>query len=169
MNDVSIRKAIFDDAYHIMELLNNLDKETDFMLFEAEERKNQKDIQMKIKTSLKNQNNEIIFVATNADNKLIGIIMGLGGKVNRQKHTIHIVIGVMQKFCFQGIGKKLMQLLEIWAIDNKFHRLQLTVMVSNKRAILFYERCGFQIEGIKRDSIMLNGKYIDELYMYKLI
>lgn len=169
MQSVVIRQAIFDDAVQIIELLNHLDYETDFMLYEPGEIKNKKDIQIKIKKLLKNLSNQVIFVAANADNQLIGIIMGLGGQVNRQKHTLHIVIGVRQKFCSQGIGKQLMQLLEIWAINNKVHRLQLTVMVHNKIAINFYKKCDFMIEGIKRDSIMINGEYIDELYLSKLI
>lgn len=169
INNLAIRQAIFDDAEQIIELLNYLDYETNFMLFEPGERTSQKDIQIKIKTLLKNQTGQVIFVAANAENQLIGLIMGFGGKINRQKHTLHIVIGVMQKFCSQGIGKQLMQLLEIWAIDNKVHRLQLTVMVHNKIAINFYKKCGFLREGIKRDSIMINDKYIDELYMSKLI
>jgi len=80
------------------------------MLFEPGERTSQKDIQVRIKTLLKNPSDKVI-VAANAENQLIGLIMGFGGKVNRQKHTLHIVIGVMQKFCSQGIGKQLMQLL----------------------------------------------------------
>ena len=168
INNVAIRASIFDDAEQIIELLNYLDYETNFMLFEPGERTSQKDIKIKIKTLLKNPSDKVI-VAANAENQLIGLIMGFGGKVNRQKHTIHIVIGVMQKFCSQGIGKQLMQLLEIWAINNKVHRLQLTVMVHNKIAINFYKKCGFLIEGIKRDSIRINGKYIDEFYMSKLI
>lgn len=169
MDNMSIRQAVFDETEQIIELLNHLDYETNFMLFEAGERKNKTNIQLQIKTLLSNSSNQVIFVAANSDNQLIGLIMGLGTQVNRQKHTLHIVIGVIQKFWFQGIGKQLMNLLEIWARNNKIHRLQLTVMVDNKIAIIFYKKQGFMIEGIKRDSIMINGKYIDELYMSKLI
>jgi len=32
-----------------------------------------------------------------------------------------------------------------------------------------YERAGFEREGIKRHSLWLDGRYVDELYMSKLI
>jgi hypothetical protein len=59
--------------------------------------------------------------------------------------------------------------LEAWARANGLHRLELTVQVHNRRAIALYEKCGFEREGVKRHSLNIEGTFIDELYMSKLI
>lgn len=59
--------------------------------------------------------------------------------------------------------------LEEWAKDNGVHRLELTVMVHNEAGIALYKKSGFEIEGTKRHSLIIRGKFIDEYYMSKLI
>lgn len=41
------------------------------------------------------------------------------------------------------------------------HRVYLSVLSDNTRAIKVYERCGFECEGTLREHIFKNGKYID--------
>lgn len=48
------------------------------------------------------------------------------------------------------------------------HRLELTVMARNERAIGLYRRHGFEIEGTRRDSVRVGGAYVDELAMARL-
>jgi len=49
------------------------------------------------------------------------------------------------------------------------HRLELTVMVHNERAIRLYKKMGFEIEGTKKHSLLISGSYVDEYHMAKLI
>ena len=49
------------------------------------------------------------------------------------------------------------------------HRLELTVSTMNHRAISLYEKVGFAREGVKRHSLNIEGRYVDELYMSKLV
>jgi RimJ/RimL family protein N-acetyltransferase len=49
------------------------------------------------------------------------------------------------------------------------HRLELTVMAHNQRAIAFYEKCGFIKEGVRRNSITIDRQFIDEIFMARLI
>ncbi|WP_392396641.1 MULTISPECIES: GNAT family N-acetyltransferase [Paenibacillus] len=41
-------------------------------------------------------------------------------------------------------------------------------MVPNERAAALYKKMGFEIEGVKRNSIRMDGKYVDEYYMGKI-
>ena len=59
--------------------------------------------------------------------------------------------------------------LEKWATDHKIHRLELTVMSHNERAVNLYQKMGFKIEGIKQDSLLVNDEYVDEYYMAKIL
>lgn len=79
----------------------------------------------------------MIFVAEK-ESRLIGFIAGIGNHLQRTKHSVYIVIGVLQDFAGKGIGTQLMTKLEEWALENGIHRLELTVMVHNKPAVALY-------------------------------
>jgi RimJ/RimL family protein N-acetyltransferase len=59
--------------------------------------------------------------------------------------------------------------LEEWAKQQHIHRLELTVMTHNIAGIALYKKQGFAIEGTKRQSLLINGQFIDEFYMAKLL
>ena len=58
--------------------------------------------------------------------------------------------------------------LEAWADEHEITRLELTVMAHNERAQRLYLSRGFEIEGTKRNSMRVDGAYVDELYMAKV-
>ena len=78
-------------------------------------------------------------------------------------------MGVRRTAWGQGIGSRLLKSIERWALAATIHRLELTVIAANERAIRAYERAGFVREGTKRDSLMIDGSYVDEIYMSKLL
>lgn len=42
-------------------------------------------------------------------------------------------------------------------------------MCHNEAALHLYEKNGFQREGIKKNSMVVNGQFVDEYYMAKLL
>lgn len=44
-----------------------------------------------------------------------------------------------------------------------------TVMVHKQRGVGLCQKMGFEIECIKRDSLRVNGVYVDEQYMARLL
>lgn len=48
------------------------------------------------------------------------------------------------------------------------HRIELTVLEDNVRAIHLYEKCGFKYEGRKRKAKYKNGKFVD-MKMYAIL
>jgi ribosomal protein S18 acetylase RimI-like enzyme len=42
-------------------------------------------------------------------------------------------------------------------------------MAHNKAGLALYRRRGFEIEGIKKHSLLLGGRYVDEYYMARLL
>ena len=117
--------------------------------------------------SMLSQDNQNIFVAE-LDNQLVGFLGASGGRFQRNRHSAYLVIGILQAFAGQGLGTQFFQLLEDWALQHNLHRLELTVMCHNKQAVHLYRKMGFGIEGIKQDSLWVNGKYVDEYYMAKI-
>lgn len=48
-------------------------------------------------------------------------------------------------------------------------RLELTVVTENRAAVALYKKDGFLIEGVKKHSLMIDGKAFDEYYMVKIL
>ncbi|QTA37903.1 GNAT family N-acetyltransferase [Thermosipho ferrireducens] len=163
-----IREIKESDALRFLELRKKLDEETQFMLLEAGERTTTVEEQRNIIRNVLSRDNQIVFVVESGE-RLVGFIGGYGGGFRRNKHTVYIVIGILQNFTGQGIGTRLFQKLEEWARSRKLHRLELTVMTHNKAAIALYRKMGFKIEGLKKHSLFVNGVYVDEYCMAKLL
>ncbi len=59
--------------------------------------------------------------------------------------------------------------LDKWANEKGVTRLELTVMCINDAARHLYEKNGFVVEGTKKNSMVVDGTYVDEYYMAKLL
>ena len=163
---MKIRRCEINDADNMLKMLLELDKETEYMLFEADERPNDINrVKAMINQSINGDN--LLLIATEDDN-IIGFLSAQRGIIRKIKHTAYIVVGIREKFRGKGIGKKLFFELDLWAKENNISRLELTVMCPNSMAKQLYEKNGFEVEGTKRNSIFMNGKYIDEYYMSKI-
>ena len=162
-----IRNIKLEDAENFLRMLLELDKETEYMMFEPGERINDVNIQRsRIKEMLTDRN---LLLIAEENNEIVGFISVERGIPRRIKHVGYIVVGIRKDFRKQGIGTRFFEELEIWARQNNITRLELTVMCNNVVAKKLYEKMGFQIEGIKKNSMLVNGKYVDEFYMAKLI
>ncbi|MBE1556808.1 GNAT family N-acetyltransferase [Sporosarcina limicola] len=162
-----IRIAEPNDAAQLVNLIQQVEN-SNFMLFEPGERTLSVEQQKKRIESMKEEKSSTILIAE--DNGIVvGYLVVIGGNPNRAKHSVYLVIGIEENYRGKGIGAKLFTKLDEWARDQYIHRLELTVMVHNKAATALYEKMGFEIEGTKRHSLFIDGKYIDEYYMSKLI
>jgi RimJ/RimL family protein N-acetyltransferase len=78
-------------------------------------------------------------------------------------------MGVRKAFSGRGIGTALLRELSDWAPAHGVRRLELTVMSHNERALGLYLRSGFEIEGTRRRSLLVDGRNVDEIAMAKLL
>lgn len=100
---------------------------------------------------------------------MIGYLIAIGGSAKRSKHTAYIVADILSQYRGQGIGTALFKHLENWAKKHSISRLELTVVAENEAGVALYKKSGFEIEGIKRNSLLIDGVYHDEYYMAKLL
>ena len=56
-----------------------------------------------------------------------------------------------------------------WAKQQQLQRLELTVIEHNHQAIHLYRKMSFKEEGIKRDSLWIDGQFVNEIYMRLLL
>lgn len=160
---MEIRRLIDTDVKEFYNCLKIIDSETDFMMFEPDERVWNEE---KIVKNLKDENN--LFLGAIEDEKIVGFLSAQRGAFRRIRHTAYVIIGIQKNYCNRKIGTQLFEMLDDWAIKNGIIRLELTVECENKLAIKLYEKSGFAIEGIKKKTIYINGKYVDEYMMSKI-
>ncbi|ABS21868.1 N-acetyltransferase family protein [Bacillus cytotoxicus] len=163
-----IREIRVEDAESFLQLGKKLDEETAFMLFEPGERKMTVEQQQKMIERFINNNNSTILVATHEE-QIIGFIIANGMDVQRKKHVVTIVIGILQQYSGRGIGTALFKEIEKWARLHDVWRLELTVIAHNTRAKALYKKVGFEQEGLKKASLIINGKCVNEYCMAKLL
>ncbi|PAD21332.1 GNAT family N-acetyltransferase [Terribacillus saccharophilus] len=163
-----IREIKTSDAENFINLIKEVESKSDFMLMEDGERKTTPEQQKKQLERFEQQNNSTIFVAEEKD-KLIGYLIAIGGSVNRTKHSAYLVIGMLQDYRGKGIGKKLFDNVIKWALKHNLSRLELTVVTENEAGVTLYKKMGFDIEGTKRNSLIINGRTFNEYYMSKLL
>ncbi|NOX43922.1 MAG: GNAT family N-acetyltransferase [Gammaproteobacteria bacterium] len=161
---MKIREAKAGDEAELVNLFTTLDRETRFMLMEPGERKTTIERQAKLIEEFAQSNSRVLFVA-NEGEKLLGFLGGTSGTANRERHTIHIAMGVLASHWGKSIGTQLMQTMCVWAKANCFYRIELTAMETNQRAIALYEKVGFEIEGVRKGSLKVDGNFVNELYM----
>lgn len=163
---MEIRKIQMKDADNYLSMLLNLDNETKFMMFEPGERSTDINIAKNIIEKSVNGDNLVLVAIDNED--IIGFLSVQRGVVKRIKRTAYVIVGIREKFRGKGIGSKLFSELDIWARENGITRLELSVICSNTVAKHLYEKNGFEIEGIKKNTMVIDGKYVDEFSMAKL-
>lgn len=163
-----VREAIPSDSARLVALLRTLYSETNFLLLEPDEFTVTEEQQARHIEQM-SQSDSGVMVVCETDSELIGVVFGKRGFARRTRHSLYVVIGVLQAWGGLGVGRALFQALEAWARSRGLHRLELTVDVDNRRAIALYEKCGFEREGAKRHSRRIEGRYADELYMAKLL
>lgn len=165
---MNVREAIPGDASKVVAFFRTLYSETSFMLFEPDEFTVTEEQQKRRIDEMSRSGSGVMLLAED-EGRLIGVTFGNRGIARRTRHSLYVVIGVLRPWMGRGVGRELLQGLEDWARAHGIHRLELTVDAGNQRAIALYERCGYEREGLKRDSRFVDGKYADELFMSRLI
>lgn len=162
-----VRKILLEDAEQFSQLLLRIDA-SNTMMFEPGERKTSTEIEEKYIESIYFQRNSTIFVAE-YNERLIGYITAIGGQLARRQHSAEVVCGVIEEYREQGICLQLFESLFAWAKEADVIRLEATIPESNEHALQLYQKVGFQTEGEKIDSLLIDGKLINEILLYKQI
>jgi RimJ/RimL family protein N-acetyltransferase len=165
MNIIEVR---IEGAEKLMNLIKEVEASADYMLMEPGERQSTLEQQRKMIARIQKQENTVILAAEN-DGRLVGYLMAIGGSVKRTRHSAYLVAGILKDFRGQGVGTALFQSIVEWAKNHDVSRLELTAVTSNTAGIALYQKSGFEIEGTKRNSLIINGELHSEYYMSKLL
>ncbi|PKG25041.1 GNAT family N-acetyltransferase [Niallia nealsonii] len=104
-------------------------------------------------------------------NQLVGVVTLIVEQKNKMKHRGNIVaMYVKPKYRGRGIAQKLMKETINQAIMLKeIEQIYLAVVSGNEGAINLYQLLGFEIYGIDKKALKVNGIYYDEELMVRFI
>lgn len=107
-------------------------------------------------------------ITTTESDDILGLVSLTNIDYIERNAVFHIMIGDSSNQG-KGIGSFAVEAMLYHAFKNmNLHRVELTVLSTNKRAIHLYEKAGFIKEGTKRSANFKNGEYID-VYCYAIL
>ena len=168
MTQVTLRKIHPEDASGFSALHKTLAEETHFMLLEPEAVREDLQAQTQWITGCVESETRDIFVAL-AGESIVGFLDIRGGGFRRNRHKAGLSIGIMRAYWGQGLGTRLIETAISWLRARNGTRLELTVQCANERAVELYQKCGFEIEGVQRDALCIDGEFVDEYFMGLLL
>lgn len=168
---IVIRPIMPDDAAALTALFAAIDDESKFLLFEPGERTRGPDEwRQRIEEIRSGGSADEFFVADDEDAaQLVGVLVAMGDARQRLKHSASLLVAVRQAYAGQGIATRLFVAMEAWARQRGLHRLSLQVQADNHRAVALYHRWGFCVEGFHRHAVRLDGAWVDDYTMAKLL
>jgi RimJ/RimL family protein N-acetyltransferase len=163
-HSIVVRPAVEADGEALLRLRAACFEETEFMLWEPGEFKDSVDDEERRIARLNGQPNSSCLVGADGD-ELVGFLNAMGGQVNRLRHCTSLALGVRRSHWGRGVGSALLRRALAWAREAQLRRVELTVRTDNERALNLYKRFGFQVEGVRRCSLLVGGLCKDEYLM----
>jgi RimJ/RimL family protein N-acetyltransferase len=164
---ICIRTARAKDGAALVKLMKGIIAEGPFTLQETDEYKVTAKSEAKRISAYRKAEGKIYLVAETGK-EIAGFISFNNWDTRRTAHTGLFSIFIKKKWRACGIGKLLVQAMLDWAKENKLIRkISLFVFSTNKNAIRLYKKLGFKQEGRCPRDMIINGKYVDSIMMYK--
>jgi RimJ/RimL family protein N-acetyltransferase len=104
----------------------------------------------RIERSTSNLENTIILIG-HAEDRIVGHLQISIGASPRFRESGDLFIYLHQEYQNVGLGAALMQEGIAVARERRLHRVELTMVADNRRAVSLYEKVRFQREGLKRE------------------
>jgi len=163
--EFTIRPAEIEDAEKIGDLLDEVGVENIYIMSVPGERTVDQ-----IKALIRQQNTDrsLLLVADNYGD-IVGVLGFIGGLFKKISHVVEIGMAIKKDFRNSGLGSTLFREAITWARKKGFYRLELGVLSTNYQAISLYKKFGFQEEGVRKSRYRIEGKWVDEILMYKFL
>jgi RimJ/RimL family protein N-acetyltransferase len=163
--ELSISKAIKEDAKALIEYLNIVGGESDNLLFGKHGFHMSAEDEERYIEHMKDAKASALLVGKiNGEIVCVGSIQAPGRE--RISHQADIAVSVKKAYWNIGIGTELMKTLIVFAKQSGVTEvLHLGVRADNFSAIRLYENVGFRKIGVYEKFFKINGNYHDEILM----
>lgn len=167
-NDLIIAKATIDNSKQIVDFLNSVAGETDFLTFGF----NEFPFSIEQETNIISEcleKNRCLMLVGKVDNSIVSQLFIDVSSSKRLSHIGHLGISVRKKFWGKSVGTRMIIAAIDWAKEKNLAKLQLQVRSDNAGAVALYKKFGFIIEGTIKRSIKIDTTYYDEFLMGLLL
>jgi RimJ/RimL family protein N-acetyltransferase len=161
MNDARSLNDRESDSAALIELRRLLFRETSNMLWEADEFTQTAEGESKRIARLNGRLNGLVLLAEDSGVP-VGVLTAAGGEVRRLRHSATLVLGVAKSHWGQGVASAMITEAKGWAWLAGLHRLA-DCPHHQLAGFGVYLRAGFQVEWLRRASLLVDGQYVDAL------
>lgn len=110
-----------------------------------------------------------VWLVAEVEGKVCSSLGAERGKRPRERHVAEFGITVGKAYRGAGVGRAMLEALEVWAREVGVERIQLRVFDTNTNARALYERMGYADEGTERLAVKFPDEYIDAVRMAKIL
>ncbi len=166
---IIIREAVRSDAVALIEYLNIIGGESEFLTFGiwhfGRSVEQEQDF---MENTLKKKN--ALFIIAEINGKVVGNLNFSGGSRQRTAHIGEFGVSILKKYWGNYIGQELVEYLIDWSKNlGVIRKINLRVRTDNTRGIHLYNKLGFLEEGIVKRDFLINGEFYDSFIMGLLI
>ncbi len=160
---VVVRRATQDDADALMQNINEVGAEEEWILTE------------RITNSVKQERewirgfdneNSVLYVAE-VGGQVVGQVDVRIASFRKARHVANLGIAIIRAYRGIGVGRILMERALVWMKVRGVEKAILEVFSTNTRAIALYEKMGFEIEAVRKRHYKIRGQYVDDVHMAK--
>jgi RimJ/RimL family protein N-acetyltransferase len=160
-HSVIIREATAEDAGELVEFVELISGESNFLSMGPGEFGVSVEEERKILEERRKSEDQVYMVAC-IDGAIVGSLGFSAGRRPRTRHSGALGISVKKAFWGVGVGSLLMDALFDWSVaQGEIKKINLYVRTENVRAIGLYEKKGFEIEGTVSKEVCIDGSYYD--------
>jgi len=160
-----LRKAEVEDAENLLDYVNRVSGETDYLAFGRGELNWPLEKEQKFIKDYLDSENKLLVIAE-IEGNIAGAIGFAGNERKRMRHTGEFGVTVLRKYWGMGLGSALIKCMIEWAKDvGGVRKINLRVRVDNQRALNLYERFGFVKEGLVSRQFSVAGEFHDAYFM----
>jgi len=162
---VLIREATASDARRVLDYVDAIASESDFLTFGPGEFTMTLEQEIAYLDHAARTDNALFLIAE-MEGAMAGALGFAGGERPRNRHAGEFGMSVRKQSWGMGIGAALVDALIEWARDTGIiSKINLKVRTDNSRAIALYDSRGFRREGTVSRELLVGGRYHDQYLM----
>ena len=161
----TFRSAIISDAKELLEYINLISGESDFLSFGVGEFSMTLEEEEAFIENVTKQETSLMLVVE-VENKIIANLNFSAGRRPRLAHQGEFGISVAKAYWGEGIASKLLTFMIDWAHETgAIKKINLRTRSDNQSAIRLYKKFGFKEEGLLTREICIDNKFYDSILM----
>jgi len=159
-HDLHIRSAQMTDADALTHFIDQLDHESDYLLYAKGERGHDAAVTERYLSQMLPSPKSIVLLALEED-VIKGYLCGEVHHLQKVSHVMKINLGVLQSHQRQSIASGLMVTAITQAKQSGITRLEAEVLAVNRKSLKLFHKFNFIIEGMKSHYLKMNEAYFD--------